>query len=108
MFTDIADSTKLKTLMAGATTAQRDAAFYKNIKSPHDKIVHKYVQAGQGHFVNPTGDGYCCVFTDAEEAVLSALHIQEQLRTNPIETPLGYLQVRIGLHTGLASPKRND
>jgi hypothetical protein len=39
MFTDIVDSTKLKTVMAEVTTARRDAAFRTQIKQPNDQRV---------------------------------------------------------------------
>ena len=108
MFTDIVNSTKLKGLMEGITAARRDAMFRLDIKAPHDKIILTYIKKAGGHKVNPTGDGYCFTFTDTEEAILCALQIQDQLCASPIATPLGPLQVRIGLHTGIAAPIGRD
>jgi class 3 adenylate cyclase len=108
MFTDIVNSTKLKGAMEGDTAARRDAKFRSDVKEPHDKIVLTCMEDAGGHKVKSTGDGYLFMFTDAEEAVLCALRIQDQLRANPINTPLGPLQVRIGLHTGIASPTGGD
>ena len=108
MFTDIANSSELKVLMDGNTSARRDAKFRSDIKEPHDNIVLTCIEAAGGYKGNSTGDGYYFTFTDAEEAVLCALQIQERLCTNPINTPLGPLQVRIGLHTGMASPTDGD
>src|SRR5262249_25531936 len=58
--------------------------------------------------VNPKGDGFCFVFQDPEEAVRCALRIQDELRADPIHTPLGCLRVRIGLHTGIARSTDSD
>ncbi len=61
-----------------------------------------------GEVVNSTGDGYCAVFADAEEAVICAVEIQERLIARAISTPLGALQIRVGLHTGFAQPSGGD
>ena len=61
-----------------------------------------------GYLVNPTGDGFCVTFVDAEEAVMCAAQIQRRLKDAPIATPLGPLRIRIGLHTGVAGPKNGD
>jgi class 3 adenylate cyclase/exo-beta-1,3-glucanase (GH17 family) len=108
MFTDIVNSTKLKGLMEGETSARRDTKFRTLIKDPHDNIILTSVEEAQGQKVNSTGDGFCFVFTDAEEAVLCALKIQELLLTKAIHTPIGQLQVRIGLHSGIADSSGDD
>jgi class 3 adenylate cyclase len=108
MFTDIVDSTRLKGVMEGDTSARRDANFRTQVKSPHDELLLGSVERAGGHKVNSTGDGYCFTFADAEEAVLCALDIQQQLQERPISTPFGVLQIRIGLHTGIADPTGDD
>jgi class 3 adenylate cyclase len=102
MFTDIVSSTQLKGSVHGETSARRDSAYRTDIKAPHDSIILACIQEFDGYVVNSTGDGFCATFVDAEEAVLCALQIQERLRVQPISTPLGPLQIRIGLHTGMA------
>lgn len=52
-----------------------------------------------------TGDGYFVAFQDPEQAVRCAVEIQEGLTQKNITTPLGSLQLRIGLHTGYAEPE---
>ncbi len=104
MFTDIVDSTRLKDLMHADTAAGRDAAYRSNVKERHDSRVLECVRHAGGHKVQSTGDGYLFTFADAEEAVTCALAIQDGLRTDPINTPLGPLQLRIGIHTGTANP----
>src|SRR4051812_17487041 len=105
MFTDIVDSTRLKSAMDGVSTAVRDASYHSQIKGPHDQLVLRCVHDCGGHKVNSTGDGYCCTFADAEAAVQCAIRLQDELREAPIEVPGGgALKVRIGLHTGHAEP----
>ena len=108
MFTDIVGSTQLKSRVPGETSARRDAAYRTEIKGPHDAVVLTCVQEFEGYVINSTGDGYCVTFVDAEEAVLCALQVQERLRSSPIPTPLGPLQVRIGLHTGMTGATSGD
>jgi class 3 adenylate cyclase len=102
MFTDIVDSAKMKQAVEGETSARRDSKFIAQIKKPHDELVNSCVREAGGHKINSTGDGYCLAFYDVEEAVLCALRIQRRLTAAPIDTPLGALRVRIGLHTGMA------
>jgi class 3 adenylate cyclase len=108
MFTDMVDSTRMKGLIEGETSGRRDTYFRSHIKEPHDAVVLACVYEAGGYIVNPTGDGFCITFVDAEEAVLCALRIQQHLTQHPISTPLGNLQIRIGLHTGIAGPSGDD
>lgn len=108
MFTDIVSSTQLKNSVPGETSARRDAAYRTKIKGPHDAVVLACIQEFDGYVINSTGDGYCVTFIDAEEAVLCALQVQERLRLSPIPTPLGPLQLRIGLHTGMTGATGGD
>lgn len=108
MFTDIVESTRIKSLVDGETSARRDHNFRVSIKEPHDAVVLACVAEAGGYIVNPTGDGFCITFVDAEEAVLCALRIQRHFEAHPIDTPLGDLKIRIGLHTGIAGPTGDD
>ncbi|HLJ56932.1 MAG TPA: adenylate/guanylate cyclase domain-containing protein [Chthonomonadaceae bacterium] len=108
MFTDIVNSVALKEKMSGATSARRDEAFRAGIKAPHDDLVLRCIHEHNGFLVNPTGDGFCVTFVDAEEAVLCALEILQHLTESPISTPDGPLRLRIGVHTGIAGPASGD
>jgi class 3 adenylate cyclase len=108
MFTDIVDSTRIKQLMPGKTAARRDAAYRTGVKEPHDTRLTRISRDAGGRKVNAAGDGYLFAFTDAEEAVLCALAIQDSLRIDPIATPLGPLRLRIGMHIGVARPTDED
>jgi class 3 adenylate cyclase len=108
MFTDMVDSSRIKGLMEGETSARRDQSFRVNIQEPHNAVILACVREAGGHVIHPNGDGFCITFIDAEEAVLCALRIQRHFEAYPISTPLGDLQVRIGLHTGMAGPSVGD
>jgi class 3 adenylate cyclase len=108
MLTDIVNSTRLKGMMQGDTSASRDDRYRIDIKQPHDSVVLRCVDEAGGYVLSSTGDGYFCTFADAEEAVLCALSIQERLVAAPVSTPLGPLQVRIGLHTGVAGARDGE
>jgi len=104
MFTDIVNSTKLKGLMPGETSGERQDNFHDQIKLPHARIIHACVQKRNGVIVEGTGDGFFIAFPDAELGVLCGLEIQEKLKEANIQTPDGPLQVRIGLNSGQATP----
>lgn len=105
MFTDIVNSTKLKGLMPGETSTDRQEALHDDIKGPHAHIIHECVRKRKGVIVEGTGDGYFIAFGDAERAVLCGVEIQERLAQAAIVTPVGPLQIRIGLNGGPATPK---
>ena len=102
MFTDIVDSTRLKSEMPADTAVDRDEAYRHTVKEPHDALILRIARSKGGMVVQPTGDGYLFAFDDVEQAVLCGLDIQSSLRAAPIETPIGPLQVRIGIHTGVS------
>ena len=102
MFTDIVDSTRLKNEMPADTAVGRDEAYRVTIKQPHDERLLRLVKSKGGVEADSNGDGYLFTFGDVEQAVLCGLEIQDSLRDAPIHTPIGPLQVRIGLHTGLS------
>jgi formylglycine-generating enzyme required for sulfatase activity/class 3 adenylate cyclase len=111
MFTDMVNSTGIKRRIRGQRNVrfekEADAWFFEYIKSPHDDLLRLHIDDLGGDVVKDTGDGLFAVFTDAEAAVWCALVIMGELQASPIETPLGDLQLRIGLHTGHAVPTPN-
>jgi class 3 adenylate cyclase len=102
MFTDIVDSTRLKHEMPADTAMDRDEAYRRTVKEPHDQRILQLVKSKGGIEVQSAGDGYLFTFDDVEQAVLCGVEIQNSLRKAPIGTPIGPLQIRIGIHTGVS------
>ncbi|MFA6544915.1 MAG: HEAT repeat domain-containing protein [Limisphaerales bacterium] len=108
MFTDIVGSISMKGEMPGATSAERQDAFLLTIKEPHNRIIRSFVAARGGVIVEGTGDGYFIAFSDAQHAVLCGLEIQDQIKQAAIPTPNKLpFSIRIGLHTGPATPTKS-
>jgi class 3 adenylate cyclase len=108
VFTDIVGSTELKDKLPAASSSERADLFHRLIKTPHNQIITECVETNGGVIVKGTGDGFLIAFTDAEKAVLSTLEIQDKLRAASIRTPLGMLQVRIGMNSGHAEVRDGD
>jgi class 3 adenylate cyclase/tetratricopeptide (TPR) repeat protein len=108
MFTDIVGSADMKGKMPGATSAERNRAFLEKVKAPHETIIRERLAAHGGSVVKSTGDGLFIAFADAERAVLCAVEIQQKIAAALIFTPNGTLQIRIGLHSGHATPVEGD
>jgi class 3 adenylate cyclase len=102
MFTDIVDSTRLKNEMPADTATGRDEAYRRTVKEPHDQRILQLVRSKGGVEVQSAGDGYLFTFDDVEQAVLCGVEIQNSLLKAPIDTPIGPLQIRIGIHTGIS------
>jgi len=110
LFTDIVNYSSMKGKMAKRFTIERQDAFVKNIKQPHDEIINRSLTKNGGTKVKDTGDGFLIVFRDVEKAVFCGVEIQENLRRRDIRLPkgAGSLRIRIGIHTGMAEPKGGD
>lgn len=108
IFTDIVGSTQMKEQLPGDSSSDRAEHFHRLIKAPHDRIVKDCVKARGGFIVKGTGDGFLLAFADAEKAVLCALEIQDRLKAAAIRTPLGPLQIRVGINSGHAKVRDKD
>ena len=108
LVTDIVSSTKLKHAMPGNTSIERDRQYSATIRKTHDALVQQVLGAFGGRLVNTTGDGFLLSFPDPETAVQAGLQFQDILATKPLDTPLGPLQVRMGVHTGSADQTGGD
>ena len=61
-----------------------------------------------GRLVKNTGDGYLLIFDDPVKAARWSIGVQRSHREDPITTPLGPLDVKIGLHVGAPLPNPHD
>ncbi len=100
VFTDLVSSTAIKQAMPGIDVTTRNQQYYDTILQPHRQRVVASLVAFGGRVVKTEGDGFLMSFPGAMQAVQWAISLQQQHEQDPIETPFGPLQVRIGMHTG--------
>src|SRR6516165_9281572 len=94
LFTDIEGSTRL-------VKALRER--YPRVLAEHRRLVRAAIAGQGGREVDSQGDAFFVAFASAKQAVLCALEIQRALAGH--EWPAGApVRVRIGVHTGNASP----
>lgn len=90
LFTDVEGSTRLLHELGERYLDGLDA---------HSEIIASRVGAAGGLVVNTEGDAFFCVFSNAVDAVKTAVHIQQDLRDHAWPSN-GEFRVRIGIHTG--------
>ncbi len=108
VFTDVVDSCAVKAVLPGSDLEARNRTFLETIKIPHDRQVLTELAAMSGRVVNEMGDGFFLVFDDPVKAARWAAEVQRSLIDQPIVTPLGRLQVKIGMHIGAPLPNPHN
>ena len=109
VFTDLADSVRLKDEMPGQSTTERDQAFIETILSPHREHIERELAACDGRIVSTAGDGHFIVFSDTILAARWAIAIQEIHRDTPLMTPRQHpIDVRISIHVGIPQIDPHD
>jgi class 3 adenylate cyclase/tetratricopeptide (TPR) repeat protein len=105
VFTDVVGSTLTKRDESlGRDNRERDRAYLEKIQTPHFSLVRECCLAHGGKEVSTIGDAFYLTFEDPVEGVRCAVEIQKRLASAPIQTPLGQLQLRIGVHSGYPEP----
>ncbi len=94
LFTDIEGSTRLVKQL-------RDR--YRDALDTHQRLLREAFAKHGGHEIDTQGDAFFVAFASARDAVLAAVDAQRALSRYPWpgDTPV---KVRIGIHTGQASP----
>jgi class 3 adenylate cyclase/tetratricopeptide (TPR) repeat protein len=101
MFTDVVGSSATKRdTSLGRDARERDHAYLTQVQTPHFELVRACCKAHGGREVSTMGDAFFLAFDDPAEAVRCAVKIQQKLTATPIQTPLGPLRLRIGIHSG--------
>ncbi len=109
VFTDLADSVRLKDEMPGQNTTERDQAFIETILSPHREHIERELEACDGRIVSTAGDGHFIVFSDTVLAARWAITVQEIHRDTPLMTPRHHpIDVRISIHVGFPQIDPHD
>lgn len=91
LFTDIEGSTKI---------AQQYPEEMQAVLAENDRIINSAVDINRGFMFQFVGDGHCCAFADAADAIDAAGEIQRALQG--FESNGVVLKIRIGIHTGEA------
>ena len=101
MFTDVVESSLTKRdVSLGRDTRERDQAYLERVQTPHFNLIRECSKRYEGHEVNNMGDAFYLTFKHPVDAIRCAADIQKRLAAEPIETPLGPLRLRIGIHSG--------
>ena len=101
MFTDLKGSTSL-------AEEEGDMAVRLMIKH-HNDILFRVIEECRGTLVKTMGDGTMSYFEEAQNALHSAVKIQESIdKLNAQEESKIPIQIRIGLHTGTGIVEKSD
>jgi predicted ATPase/class 3 adenylate cyclase len=98
LFTDLEGSSRLWEAHPGPMS---------NATVRHDYLTLEIITRHNGVVFKSLGDGACCVFADAHDALLAASELQSAIKSEPWPegTPL---KVRIGVHTGEVERRGDD
>jgi adenylate cyclase len=96
----VASSAIKRDASLGRDARERDRAYLERVQTRHFNLIRQCYNAHCGREVSTMGDAFYLTFDDPVAAVRCAVQIQKQLTDEPIETPLGPLRIRIGIHSG--------
>jgi class 3 adenylate cyclase/tetratricopeptide (TPR) repeat protein len=100
VFTDLVNSTDITLKLPGEDAHARNRVYFETVLAPHRRRVEQGLVAAGGRIAMIEGDAYFLAFADAAAAARWALELQRSHAEEAIATPLGPLQVKIGLHVG--------
>jgi predicted ATPase/class 3 adenylate cyclase len=99
LFTDIEGSTKLW---------ERSPQAMQAALIRHDQILREAIEERGGYVFKTVGDAFCAAFPDAPSALEVALEVQRALSAEEWGDEIGFLRVRMALHTGSAEARGGD
>ena len=103
MFADITGGTSLYELLGDAQARSQIAACVERLS--------EVIEHHGGQVIKTIGDEVLCTFTGTEAAGLAACDLQERVQDDPAfrtADGAGRLQLRVGMHHGLAILERGD
>ncbi|HZD47193.1 MAG TPA: adenylate/guanylate cyclase domain-containing protein, partial [Silvibacterium sp.] len=101
VFTDMVGSSAAKRATAlGSDVSSRDQAYLEEIQIKYLRLVRSAVAEFRGQEIMTMGDSFFLTFSNPVDAIRCAAAIQQSLNAQPIDTPTGPMQLRIGVHVG--------
>lgn len=100
LFTDIVDSTRLWDV--------RGDVKGRLLVDQHNRLVFPIVKKFHGDVVKTIGDSVMATFSSPEHALRAAIGIQQALANYRNKNKQFNLEIRIGMHTGMALIERRD
>lgn len=104
VFIDLVSSTAVKLKLPGKDITENNRLYRDTILFPHRHRVESSLSVYGGRKVETIGDAFFLVFAHPVEAVEWAIYIHMSHINDPISTPLGRLQITVGMHTGSPLP----
>ncbi len=98
VFSDIEGSTRL---------LKRLGSHYDALYERHAELLRHAWRAHDGHEVSTEGDSFFVAFTNPADAITACAEGQRLLAAEPWPDD-GVVRVRMGIHSGLASPRNGD
>ena len=100
LFTDIVDSTKL--------WDTRGDVKGRLLVDQHNRLIFPVIKKFHGNVVKTIGDAVMASFTSPENALRAAVGIQQSLAEYRTKNKHFTLEIRIGMHTGMALIEKRD
>ncbi len=98
VFSDIEGSTRL---------LKRLGSRYDTLYERHAELLRHAWRGHEGHEVSTEGDSFFVAFTNPADAITACAEGQRLLAAEPWPDD-GVVRVRMGIHSGLASPRNGD
>jgi eukaryotic-like serine/threonine-protein kinase len=101
MFTDVVGSSAAKRAAAlGSDVNARDRAYLEGVQAKHLRQIRTAIAEHNGKEIMTIGDSFFLTFENPADAIRCSAAIQQRLYAEPIDTPTGPMQLRIGIHVG--------
>jgi class 3 adenylate cyclase len=84
----------------GADASARDRSYLEGIHAKYQQLIRDATSAHNGSEIAAIGDSFFLAFDDPVDAIRCSAAMQQRLKAQPIDTPGGPMQLRIGVHVG--------
>ncbi len=98
-FTELATVTAIKAQLPGARAIEREDYFEEYLLTPHRSRVRELLTRHQGRELSAEGNTFFVMFDSIISALQWSVAVQTSHTHDPIVTPTGPLQVKIGIYS---------